>query len=436
MTETMTETTIIDRVRGDHLGLDLPAHPAALKAGGPEFLTRAFRASGMLGEDNKVTQITRLDEWIVGGSGTKAMLSVTFERDEPGLSPDLFVKFSRNFTDRTRDSARHHMEPEARLANLSRDPAFPIAVPTCLYADFHHDSGTGIIITERIPYGQGPVEPHHPKCMDQILPEPLAHYRVLISTLARLSGAHKSGQLGDAVERHFPLDLERLMASRPLSDASKLVARVNRLAEFIAQYPQLAPPHIADRAFLDSFRATVPLVSAQAEAIRRFHFSQPDMIALCHWNAHIDNSWFWREPDGTLRCGLIDWGSVGQMAVAQSIWGCLGGSEPDMIDRHLGELLDLFVAEYARAGGPVLDRAELEHHLELHLMMGALHMTTAPPAILREVPDPGIAVDRHDPVFTVNETARVQLKCTISLLNMWQRRDLGRHLRAGAAWRH
>jgi hypothetical protein len=59
-------------------------------------------------------------------------------------------------------------------------------------------------------------------------------------------------------------------------------------------------------------------------------------------------------------------------------------------------------------------------------------MTTAPPAILREVPDPGAAADRYDPVFTVSETARVQLKITINGLHMWQRRDLGRHLRSGA----
>ncbi|VWX48234.1 hypothetical protein, partial [Novosphingobium sp. 9U] len=56
-------------------------------------------------------------------------------------------------------------------------------------------------------------------------------------------------------------------------------------------------------------------------------------------------------------------------------------------------------------------------------------MTTAPPAILREVPDPGAAADRYDPIFTEKETARVQLKITVSLLNMWARRDLGRLLR-------
>lgn len=431
----MIETTIIDWARGDIFGLDFPAHPGALKSGGAEFLTRAFRMSGALGEDNRVAQITGLDEWILGGTGVKALLSVAYERDTPGLPRDLFVKFSRNFEDSVRDSGRYHMPPEVRLANVSRDPAFPVAVPKCFYADIEQDTLTGIIITERIPYGRGGVEPHHPKCMDQLLPDPLAHYSALVSNLARLSGAHKAGRLGELVERDFPFDLDRMIAGRARFEAPLLAKRINRLAEFLLQYPHLAPPHIADRAFLDGFCADALLAVEQQEGIWRFLYSRPDLIALCHMNANIDNAWFWREQDGALRAGLIDWGSVGQMSVASSIWGCLGAAEPETHDRHLDQLLDLFVAEYARAGGPVLHRGDLAQHLEMHVMMSALHMTTAPPAILREVPNPAVAVDRYDPIFTANETARVQLKITVSLLNMWQRRDLGRHLRADAAWR-
>jgi hypothetical protein len=431
----MNETTIMDWARGDIFGLDFPAHPEALKSGGPEFLTRAFRTSGTLGEDNSVTHITGLTEWMLGGTGVKALLSVTYERDAPGLSRELFVKFSRNFHDKVRDGGRYHMPPEVRLANLSRDPDFPVAVPKCFYADIEADTLTGIIITTRIPYGQGPIEPHHPKCMDQILPEPLAHYSALVSNLARLSGAHKSGRLGDSVERDFPLDLGRLITGRPRFEPSLLAKRINRLAEFILQYPHLVPAHIADRAFLSSFCADALLAVEQQEDILRFLYSRPDMTALCHMNANIDNAWFWRELDGALRSGLIDWGSVGQMSVASSIWGCIGAAEPETHDRHLDALLDLFVAEYARAGGPILDTRELAQALEMHVMLSALHMTTAPPAILREVPDPGAAADRYDPIFTVNETARVQLKVTISLLNMWARRDLGRLLRADASWR-
>jgi hypothetical protein len=429
----VNEISIIDWARGDRLGLDLPAHPDALRAGGPEFLTRAFHASGTLARDNRVVAITRFDEWMVGGTGAKAMFTVTYARDEAGLPRDLFAKFSRSFTDRGRDSARYNMEPEVRLANLSCDPAFPIAVPKCLYTDFHHASGTGVIITEQIPYGQGPVEPHHLKCMDQILPEPLAHYRVLISTLALLSGTHKSGRLGEAVERDFPLDMERLIARRNRYDEAQLAYRADRLAKFIAQYPHLVPPHLADPAFLDGFRADAPLLIGQQAAVRHVLFSRPEMIALCHWNAQIDNGWFWREPDGTLKCGLIDWGSVGQMHICRTIWGSINGAEPDLVNAHLDELLDLFVAEYARAGGPALDRAELERHLALQVMVSGLHsMMSAPPLILSEVPDPGAVADRHDPLFTANETARVQLKVTISFLNIWHRLDLGRLLRSGA----
>lgn len=430
----MTETKIIDWARGDTFGLDFPAHTAALQAGGPEFLTRAFRASGALDAGNSVTRITGLDEWTLGGTGVKALLSVAYARETPGLARDLFVKFSRNFADPVRDSGRYHMPPEVRLANLSREPDFPVAVPRCFYADIDRDTLTGIIVTERIPYGQGNVEPHYPKCMDQILPDPSEHYRVLVSNLARLSGAHKAGRLGDSVERHFPFDADTLVARRTGLETPLLTKRINRLAEFILQYPHLVPAHVADRDFLDRFCADAPLAVERQEQIWRYLCSQPDMIALCHMNANIDNAWFWREADGTLGAGLIDWGSVGQMSVASSIWGCLGAAEPETHDRHLDELIDLFVDEYARAGGPLLDRDELALHLEMHVMMSALHMTTAPPAILREVPDPALAADRYDPIFTANETARVQLKITVSLLNMWQRRDLGRHLRADAAW--
>ena len=429
----MTEQSIPEWVEGDRFGLALPSRSPGLREGGAEFLTRAFHATGALAPANRVRAITRLDEWSVGGTGAKAMVSVSYEREEPGLVHDLFVKFSRNFTDRTRDRVRFHMEPEVKLANLSRDPAFPVPVPRCLFADFEHASGTGIIITERIPFGEGAVEPHHLKCMDQRLPEPLDHYRTLIATLAHLSGTHKAGRLGAAAERDFPFDREATIVDRrnPF-DTEQLTMRVERLVNFIRQYPHLFPANIAEPGFLATFTADAPRVVAQQDAISRHQLANSDMIALCHWNGNIDNAWFWREQDGELRCGLIDWGSVGQMHVAQTIWGCLSACEPDFIDANLPALIDLFTTEYARSGGPALDPRLLEQELELHIMTNSLRsLMIAPRAILSEVPDPSQVADRYDPIFTVNETARVMVKVTTNFLNFWQRRDLGRWLRSG-----
>jgi len=38
-------------------------------------------------------------------------------------------------------------------------------------------------------------------------------------------------------------------------------------------------------------------------AVRRQSQSDPKLIALCHWNANIDNAWFWRDEASVLRCG-------------------------------------------------------------------------------------------------------------------------------------
>lgn len=84
------------------------------------------------------------------------------------LKRALFVKFSRNFHDKVRDGGRHFMPPEVRLANLSRMPGFPVMVPRCLFADIEGTSRSGLIIRECIAFGQGAIEPHHPKCLDHL----------------------------------------------------------------------------------------------------------------------------------------------------------------------------------------------------------------------------------------------------------------------------
>lgn len=121
---------------GDLLGLPIPAYGQALREGGESFLTKAFRASGVLSPDNRVAEISRFDEFFVGGTGSKAILDVRYEQP-CALPTELFVKFSRNFQDPIRDNLRHMLESEIRFGALSRTPGFPVAVPLYMFADFH-----------------------------------------------------------------------------------------------------------------------------------------------------------------------------------------------------------------------------------------------------------------------------------------------------------
>ncbi len=411
-------------VHGDGMGLSIPAHMDALRDGGETFLTTAFRSGGVLGADNAVARITQFEECPGGSTGRKVFLSIVYEKPAAGLLETLFVKFSRDFDDPIRDRGRDQLEPEVRFAAISRHPAFPITVPACLFGDYHHASGTGILITERIGFGMGGIEPHYDKCLDYELPDALAHYRAVITANASLAGAHKSGHLGENLGLLFPFDPAAAAASDPIRyDARQLRNRIARIAAFAEEFPRLLPANIVASDFIAQLSAEMPLFLERQAEIKTFLTSAPDLIALCHWNANIDNAWFWRRENGALHCGLMDWGRVGQMNIALALWGTLSAAEPDMLDDQLDALLSLFLREYEAHGGPAIPLTQLQDHIFLYVAtMGMAWLLDAPPIIRAQIPDLAPAHDRFDIRFKKSEAARTQLHMLTNVLNLWQRR--------------
>jgi hypothetical protein len=416
-----------DWVTGDILGLRLPAHAAALREGGVPFLTEAFRTAGALVADNRVTCITQCEECPGGSTGRKLLLSVEYEKPAAGLHHELFVKFSRDFDDPIRDRGRTQMELEIRFAQLSRTPGFPIAVPVCYYADYHAVSGTGVLITQRIGFGRDGIERHYDKCRDDELPELLAHYQALLTALARLAGADQAGRLPASVSEQFAFDPSRLtVGERAPYTARQLQNRVARYAEFAHAHAALLPANIRAPAFLARLHEEVARFPEQEIAIRKNLGSRPEFVALCHWNANVDNAWFWRGAGGQLECGLMDWGCVSRMNVAMAIWGAMSAADTALWDRHLDELLALFVAEFQRSGGPALDLPVLKRQLMLYIaLMGLTWLLDAPAYLRALVPDLAETQSRHDPSIRGNEAARTQLQMLTTFLNLWETQDFG-----------
>lgn len=420
----------LDFVPGDDTLLLIPAHGDALFSAGAEFLTTAFRAFGSLAESNRVTRITRFESCPGGSTGQKFFLSVDYEQSAPGLHTDLFVKFSRDFADPMRDRGRYELEDEVRFASLSRAPEFPISVPAAYFADYHRESGTGILISQRIAFGTAGIEPHRQKCLDhEQLADPLPYYRTIVTALARLAAAHKSGRLSALVEKRFPFDGEAAAAADPIPyDERKLHDLIGRYADFAATYPQLLPSTLTPAFFAKMEREAVRFMQHEP-AIKRFLQANPDFIALCHWNAHVDNAWFWRDEKGTLHCGLMDWGRVRQLNVAYALWGSLSAASLSIWDDHLDELLELFVEELHEHGGPHLDVAELKLHLDLYVAtMGLAWLMPVPAKVLRHVPEAATASGPHDPLFRKHESARNQLHISRTFLHLWQTHDFGASL--------
>lgn len=412
---------------GDLLGLRIPAHAQALQEGGAAFLTEAFRAAGALGADNAVARITQCAECPGGSTGRKLLLGVAYENPAPDLHTELFVKFSRDFDDPIRDRGKVQMASEVRLAALSRAPQFPIAVPKCYFADYENETGTGLLITQRVAFDAAGVEPHYEKCLDYEMPEPLAHYEALIRALARLAGAHKGGRLPESAASQFPFEPDKLdVGARAPYTVEQVETRVQRYADFAATYPELLPDNIRAPAFIENLRVHAPRFPAQEGAIKHYLTQQDAFIALCHWNANVDNGWFWRDADGVLTCGLMDWGHVSQMNVAMALWGALSAGEISLWDDHLDHLLALFVREYAEAGAPKLDVAALAFQLDLYIgVMGVAWMLDAPALIQSRTPGLAPGQTRYDAPIKSSERGRNQLQIMSVFLNRFERRDFG-----------
>jgi hypothetical protein len=420
----------MDFVRGDATGLAIPAQADALRSAGTEFLTRAFHAFGSLAPDNRVEQIIRCESFSGGNSGDKLVLSVEYARNEPGLHRELFVKFSRDFGDAFRDRRRYELESEVRLAALARLPAFPVAAPIPYFADFHHDSGTGLVIMQRILFGTGNVEPHLHKCRDHELADPLAYYRPIVTSLARLAGAHKAGRLSPQVEQLFPFDAQVAAADIAIPcDEVQLEERLARYADFARACPQLLPPNASTPEFIAKFEQDAPRFLRHEKAVKRFLHVNPDFIALCHWNANIDNVWFWRDATGARHCGLLDWGMVRQMNMAYSLWSSLSMTTLEVWNEHLDELLDLYIRTLRNEGGPALDRDELRLHLDLTVaVIGLALMSDTPALLLSRMPAAADATGPLDPILDRDSVVRGFLQGYRSFLNLWETHDFGASL--------
>ncbi|MCW1430353.1 hypothetical protein [Novosphingobium sp. JCM 18896] len=427
----MTEPELIDLFTGDHTGLAVPAHAEALHAAGADFLTRAFRAFGAIDGDNAVARVVELVPCAGGSTGDKLFLTVEYARPEPGLDTRLFVKFSRDFVDERRDRQRWEMQSEVPFEMLTRRPGFPIRVPRAYFADFDGKTGTGLIVTERIAYGEntgeGAIEPHRRKCLDHLtMDDPLPYYREVVTALARLCAAHKAGRLAPDIDAVFPFDPVTGSADPIRYDAAGLQAELDHCFAFAERAPQLLPPEVRSAEFHAQMARDAHRIREHEAALQRYLTGNRDLVALCHWNAHIDNCFFWRDQAGDLHTGLIDWGRVGQITFGSILWGGLSAAHHDIWDHHIDELLALFASEYHAHGGPLVTKEEVEFHLTLHMAtMGVSRVLAFPEVILFRLPECVEAEGPQDAMFLPVDPARNSLHIYTVFLKFWRRQDFG-----------
>jgi hypothetical protein len=255
----------------------------------------------------------------------------------------------------------------------------------------------------------------------------------LVSALGRLVGSHRSGRLPAAVVDRFPVDMQAATVGERISiSPDKLNRRLDQFAQFTDTGPGLLPANVRSAQFITRLRSDAPRFLQHEPAVWGRLARDPDYIALCHWNANVDNAWFWRDAgEDVLHCGLMDWGCAGQMNVAMALWGAMSGAETDLWDHHLGELLGLFVAEVRGCGGPDLSVPALHDQIMLYVGTMTLAWLLDVPALIRSrFGDAAHTLTRKDALIKDDESVRAPLQMLTNALNLWETKQFGQLLDA------
>ena len=345
----------LDVMPGDHYGLEFPISLSALREWGPRFLTEAFRAAGTLPEENRVTEIGALAPVGHPGASDAAFLTVAYANSDPDLHTELFVKLSPTPIERKFTVVGMALG-EVTMNRRSAEGLLPVPVAKYYFGDYCHETSNFILITERVAFGKGPIEPAYVKGYDQHVPEVEEHYQVLAESLGRCVAAHKRGAMGYDLEGDFPF----AQGSRRFPFIDGAEAKIDQLIDFIARVaPKLFVEEATDPSFLAIWREDLLFGLSHQKEVYDYLHANVDYTGLCHPNLNIDNAWYWRDTSGALQTGWLDLGGFGQMSIGQALSCMLMMPEPARYLKLQRDVMAAFIRTCEAEGGPSLDAEEI-----------------------------------------------------------------------------
>jgi len=414
---------------GEFHKITFPHSPEQIEEWGPEWLDKALHVAKTLPEDVTVKAFTKLrvlagdttnltdnpDDSNWGGAGIKVMLSVEYSKPADGVTQDFFIKIPHKMGNK---SERHKISillnndfPEV-LFNVMFVGKTPFRSPRCYFADMSRDSTNYIVIMERLPFAQkknsyepGELLPAPGKYLDfQLETKGADYYYALARSYARATAWYQaSSVLSPQLDYLFMTKdaCEYLHQERneAYDNFGPLDQRVKWMASWVEQMGEegfmqhVAPyggfPEAISRGFLDfaldwlgstqllpkdlNNRAFREQIRREAEEFVRYGGLINWVLSKVYWelnvlshpNLQVDNAFYWRDAEGEMQAGILDFGSMMHMSCANVLSGSWSGAEWEVMDEHEDKLCDFFVDQLVAAGGTCCSKDEFRTMIKL-----------------------------------------------------------------------
>jgi len=377
---------------GEMYGLPVPPTLSDFEKLGEKYMTQCFHVAGTIPKDNAVKKILAFKrlpmtgQMAAGGSGPKAFITVEYDKEDPDLHTQLFMKMPWAMEGESKEmgvdpfyrwKCSATCDYEAQEATIYRflGPIFPFKIPKYYFADICRENTNYILITEKIQYAdRGKTEfakyeiiPTGEKYWDWKF-EPRVQYEMYYAFMrcqARMAAWDKLGRYN-----HCPPDLRGLGMAPPMigsfewppqADPKARKVQVNRglkCAETFKEFmtsakfgKKLFPKELTDTDFIKAIYSCICDSFPYGSEIFLYSCLFPDMIAFQHWNLQSDNGYFWWTDDDKLDCGLIDWGGAAPASFPAKLSGSITAMLGDVLHVHEDGLIKCFIDEYYRECG-------------------------------------------------------------------------------------
>jgi len=288
----------------------------------------------------------------------KCFLTVAYEIDDPSLHTRLFVKYPFPATNAHEQKstyiARFVMNNDGPEMDFMRilSAAAPCRSPKYYFGDICLKTGVALLITERLEvpahtsdFGPYEYEPFPYKSVDYLLDEPLQYYEAMTRNIAELAAWGKIGKLGGNIEEVFP------PPQHPAAYSLGTEKRVETYMAFLADHARcLVPATMRTAQVRESMKTVLGEVERAQKAILDTLFAQRAYCGFTHQNMNTDNATFWRDADGRVHSGFIDWGRFKKDNFARALSnGYMCTDLCETLQQHDEHLIRTYIAAFNAA---------------------------------------------------------------------------------------
>eukprot|EP00747_Dinoflagellata_sp_TGD_P182272 gnl/TRDRNA2_/TRDRNA2_36459_c0_seq1.p1 gnl/TRDRNA2_/TRDRNA2_36459_c0~~gnl/TRDRNA2_/TRDRNA2_36459_c0_seq1.p1 ORF type:complete len:593 (+),score=127.09 gnl/TRDRNA2_/TRDRNA2_36459_c0_seq1:75-1853(+) len=419
--------------KGMIYNIEFPWDAATLEQMGAAWCDKAFHLAETIPKDVKVTKLKNVKAYIGGGNCSKLTFEVEYSKNVKGLHTKLFAKIPFPLDGKTRSDrmASSIMQQGQDIGEINAHRLFesrlPFEIPRYYFGDVSNETTNWILITQQIPFGQRVddrvYDPPYEKGRDwELKGTSDEYYFLLLKRGAKMCGAYKAGELSpqEVMDKLYqnpaytPPEAWGMGPHCTGLQEPEYKAKIKMGAEFISEIGKaLFPPKVADPKFVnETWKKAIGITNAYKAEIQFWVHRKPEYIVWSHGNLNVDNVFFWRNEDGTLDVGLLDWGGAGISSIGWKLWWWLYSAEFDFLNEKIDQLMEFFIDEYKSSGGPQLEADELKWQFTLAALDQGVGLLGAVPQMYRmcKKAEWATITDRKDPRIANNVDGKNTLR--------------------------